>query len=155
MASFNVRAAIAVGLFVASSSFAHSVFAGPTAAAAPEAATSTSAMPPLPPMGESYNCYPVDKEIRPIKVTLNDQFGSHYFTAYGISRFCTPASRRPDWDQPPPAPSANLHYVCYLIKPSKPFTVAATVVVNNVFSNDTLEIRLPTEFCLPSTEKKV
>ena len=142
MPSFKAGAAIAATLLVASASFAHS-------------APATSPMPPLPPAGESYDCYPVDKEIQPIKVTLNDQFGSHFFTAYRISRLCMPASRRADWDQSRPVPTTDLHYVCYLIKPSKPFAITAKVVTNNVFSNDTLEVKLPTEFCLPSTEKRV
>ena len=114
-----------------------------------------TAMPPMPPVGESYTCYPVDKEIQPIRVTLNDQFGSHFFTAYRVSRLCTPASRRADWADPQPMPITDLHYVCYLIKPSKPVETRATVVTNNVFSNDTFEVKAPTEFCLPSTKKRV
>ena len=153
MPSFNATA-VAAAVFVSSASFAYSAFAASTAPALLNAAA-TSAMPPLPPAGESYECYPVDKEISPIKVTLNDQFGSHDFTAHHISRLCTPASWRPDWDQPRPAPITDLHYVCYLIKPSKPFAMTASVVTNNVFSNDKLEVKFPTEFCLPSTEKRV
>ena len=65
-------------------------------------------MPPAPPSGESYACYPTDKEIRPIEITLNDQFGSHFFTAYRITRLCMPASRRADWAEPRPVPATDL-----------------------------------------------
>jgi hypothetical protein len=148
MPTFKTIATVTVSLLAGgAASFALAAFAGSSAA--------PSAMPPVPPRGESYACYPVDKEIQPIQVTLNDQFGSHFFTAYHISRLCTPASRRPDWAEPRPVPISDLHYVCYLIKASTPLAMTAIVVTNNEFSNDRLEIKSPTEFCLPSTKKKV
>ncbi len=146
MPSLNAIAAATAAVLVASVSFALSASTVPGVA---------NAMPPVPPRGESYECYPVEKEIQPIQITLNDQFGSHFFTAYRISRLCTPASRRADWAEPRPVPITDLHYVCYLIRPSKPLALTATVVINNEFSNDTLEVKLPTEFCLPSTKKRV
>ena len=104
----------------------------------------------LPPKGDHYLCYDVNKPWR-ANPTLRDQFGTFGFDVYAISRVCNPVEKRIN-GQVYPIENPKLHYVCYKGK-TRP--IGRNVVVNNQFGSTTLKVQGPTELCLPSSKKEI
>ncbi len=110
-------------------------------------ATVTAECRPLPPIpkGDHYLCYNTE---RPFKqdVVLRDQFGTFKFHANMITRLCNPVEKEHD-GKISPIRNKELHYVCYR---GETEVVGRSVLINNQFGSTTLDVRGPTELCLPS-----
>ena len=120
-------------------------------------AKSLSATPPTPALFETdhFECYKVvttkgaAKFVAVPGVTLEDQFGLFTAVVKKPRYLCTPVNKN---GEDPTAPSHLAHLMCYQVKQtSQPkFAKRIGVFVNNQFGPETLDVKTPTELCVPA-----
>jgi hypothetical protein len=105
--------------------------------------------PPEIMQGDHYLCYEVNQQIKPIIVTLRDQFGTYSAHVFLITRLCNPVQKMYQ-GRTFPIRNPRLHYVCYRVETK---TGMRRVMINNQFGPSTITVKGPTELCLPSIKK--
>jgi hypothetical protein len=121
------------------------------------AAKSLSATPPTPAAFETdhFECYKVvaskgaPKFVAVPGVTLQDQFGALTVVVKKPRYLCNPVDKN---GEDPTAPGHLAHLVCYQIKPTSlpKFAKRSGVFVNDQLGPETIDVKTPTELCVPA-----
>jgi hypothetical protein len=123
--------------------------------------TAKSLVPPAPaapvsPATDHFQCYKIavaknSPKFFPVaNVALQDQFGPLTVTVKKPTLLCAPVDKN---GETPGAETHSGHLVCYSIKVTGPkFARVNGALITNQFGSETLDVKKPTELCVPSAK---